>query len=386
MNNGILYIIDNYRSPYAGTEGQLYHLINGLDRSRFKAKLVLFQPSEYITREGFPCEVEVLHIRKLLSARTWLRLHEFANRARREGYALAHIFFNDPSIVAPFFLKAQGFKVIVSRRDMGFWHNRWNLPLLRLNRMFVDGVITNSEAVKQITHESERYPLRDIHVIANGYPAARALPVEPCPSELFDLTRRGDCVVGLVANIRPIKRIHDAIEAIAILRRQNCSVSLVIIGSGDSGPLEHLSHDRGISAHIRFLGARRDVHRFLPFFSCGLLCSESEGFSNSLIEYLRAGLPVICTAAGGNVEIVQDDHNGYLYPVGDIERLAELLNRVAQSPVLRERLGQGALNSAERYTIDRMLNAHANLYCRLLTIASNKNGTCRRPQGCERDH
>ncbi len=310
----IMYLMDAYRDPYAGTEQQLFNLIDGLDRSRFTPALALFRPSAHIDQYGFPCPVEVLNIHRMFSPRTIIKMTRFALALKRNNYRLVHIFFNDASILAPAFLKLFGIRVVISRRDMGFWYTPGKLAILRVNRIFIDRVIANCQAVKQVTHEKEGIPLEKIQVIYNGH-APPPDPVDHNARENPPWLNDGKAVVGIVANIRPVKRIGDLIHAFGLLRRYRSDVKLVIVGSGDTRPLQELARELNLADHVYFTGAQTDIPPIIRQFDVGVLCSESEGLSNAIIEYMQCRVPVVCTDTGGNSELVLDGETGYRVPV-----------------------------------------------------------------------
>ena len=101
----------------------------------------------------------------------------------------------------------------------------------------------------------------------------------------------------------------------------------------------------------------------LPGFDIGLLCSESEGFSNTLIEYLQAGLPVICSHVGGNPEIIEHEVNGLLYPAGDIDALSAHILALAGDPQRRSTMGvAGRAKVKSQYGLSKLVTAHQHLY------------------------
>ena len=358
----LLFIIDYYNNPYAGTEGQLLKLLSGLDRSRFEPELAVFRASEYLSKHAFPVPVSVLRVTRLVSPISWLRLFRFLVEKRRAGFRIAHVFFNDASIICPPILKLLGYRIIISRRDMGYWLNRHNLLPLRINQHYVDKVIVNSHAVKEVTVTMEGYKNENVVVIYNGYEASELTHVNN-----VDGTFNGTFLkMVLVANIRPLKRIHDAIHALSILRKTCPNSHLYIVGGGDSSELEALCNSLGLVEYVSFLGMRKDVQALLPSFDIGLLCSESEGFSNTLIEYLQAGLAVICSDVGGNREIIMHGVNGLLYTAGDVDALVENLLKIVNEPSLRARLGDaGRIMVQEDYCMQRMLSLHEQLYSTL---------------------
>ncbi len=362
----ILYIIDTYRNPYAGTEGQLYKLIDNMDRARYEPHLLLLNSSDYIKKNGFPCDTSVVGYSKLSSPSTWYHLYRHLKAKRSEGFLLAHVFFNDPSIIAPPLLRLLGYKTLISRRDMGYWYTSVRLSLLRLNSFFIDGVIVNSEAVKAITHQKERISLNKIHVIYNGYDVEITKSINSAAA--IDKKINNEIVnIGIVANIRPIKRMEDAIRAIGLFVKQTTKVKLTIVGDGSPEKLITLAKSLDCEGSVDFVGAQSNVKSFIKNFDIAILCSESEGFSNAIIEYMQEGKPVVCSNVGGNPEIIISGENGYLYEVGDVDGLVDKLSLLIESSEVRNELGlNGQCKVLQEYSIDRMLNEHYSIYGALL--------------------
>lgn len=379
----VLFVIDYFGNPHAGTEGQLFNLVSGLDRDFVEPHLLVFQESPWLAAHGFPCYYTVLGHRSLSSPGTWFGLWRLAREFRSAGFRLAHVFFNDPSIICPPVFRLAGIRSLISRRDMGYWYNPSLKRLLRMTGRFAEGVIANSQAVRTVTCEAEGFPTKAVHVIYNGYPedsgtqADSATPVEP----LATLRKQGRLLVGLTANIRPIKRMQDAIAVLGLLRDTAPLLDLVIIGAGESGFLKEQAAHAGVLDRVHFLGAREDVKACLSYLDIGILCSESEGFSNAIVEYLQAGLPVVCSDVGGNPEAVREGENGFVFPMGDVGRFAEAVLKLASDPELREELGNAArLDAVERFDMRVMVNSHQALYRRLV----DKAGAVE-PDGSARD-
>ncbi|TDT39477.1 glycosyltransferase involved in cell wall biosynthesis [Halospina denitrificans] len=369
----IVIVIDQYRDPYAGTEGQVFKLAHGLVDRGWKVRLAVFRESQYIRSGDFPVPVDVLGIGSIGSLGSLLKLYRYSFQLRRENFQLAHIFFNDASVIGPPIFWAAGIPSLISRRDMGFWYNRLHRLLLPWTGAFADSVVCNSKAVAEVTRRVERFPDRKTVVIYNGYPQAEAginrelggVPEDDVPTVF---------TVGLVANLRPIKRIRDLLLASASLVSADIRFELHIVGGGDSNELQATAQALGVEKQVVFWGAREDVPERIKEFDVAVLCSESEGFSNSIIEYMRGGKPVVCTDAGGNAEIVEHGVNGYLYPVGDTETLARYLAELARCPEKRREMGQqGLARVKDCYTIDRMLDEHEALYTQIIEGGRDTN-------------
>lgn len=374
MTTKIMYLADRYPGPQAGTEGQLLQLVQHLDRSRYEPSMTVFRSSAFVEQNRFPCPVRVLGITKLASLRAIFKIVRYVLALRREGYRLVHCFFNDSSMIAPLFLKLFGIRVLVSRRDMGFWYTPRNLAVLRLVGPFVDRYIANSQAVKQFVRQREWVPDEKISVIYNGYDFSADNDNQTKAAATILGVPDGVPVVGIVANLRPIKRMDTLVEAFALTSKQCSDAYLIIVGDKESKQavdtleeLEILARRLGIHHRVIFTGRVEDPMPYINRFTVAVLCSESEGFSNSLIEYMQAGCPVVCTDTGGNSEVVQDGHNGFLVPVGDIEALADRIVRLISDSELTRRLGKAAHETIQStYSHVRMVAEHMACYDEVL--------------------
>ncbi len=367
-----MYLMDAYAGPYAGTERQLFSLVSRLDRRSFEPHLTVLRHTPYLDRKDLPCPVEILNIPRILSLGTPIKLWRYARSLVRRRFSVVHVVFNDASVVAPFFLKLAGLRVVVSRRDMGFWYTRGNLRLLRLNRPFVDVVVANSRAVKRNVEQAEGFPDHKVRIIYNGYDDAGGCGSRPTAVRAQLGIDESAPIVGAVANLRPIKRLADLIEAFALILKTHPTSRLVVVGDGEEREsLTKRARSLGIAQAVRFAGRVPDTLPFVREFAVGVLCSESEGFPNAIIEYMYCGKPTVCTAVGGAPEILEHGVHGFLVPVGDVTAIAECLTRLLSDESLAAKLGNAA---RERVRIqcspDGMIEAHSKLYASLAGAAS----------------
>lgn len=357
----IVYLIDIYKTPYAGTERQLLYLIKHLDRTKIEPQLAVLRSSQYIENNDFPCKIENLDIKSILSINAVLSMVKFAYKIRSQNIKVVHIYFNDASIIAPIILKIFGHKVIISRRDMGFWYKLIYVWILRVNHYFIDLTIANCEAVRNVAIQKEWIERNKTRVIYNGY----------MQEELYDIKskykKRGKWVIGIVGNISPLKRVEDLIMAFVKVLTVNPNSELLIIGDGDYSKLQQLAGNLKIRNLVKFLGRKENVIEYIREFDIGILCSETEGCSNSLIEYIYNGVPVACTNTGGNIELIKDGFSGYLIPVGDIDLLAIRINDIISNYRLALERAKNAYDHVKRLCgMQRMIDEHTQLYLNLI--------------------
>lgn len=373
----LIFILDDFPGLGAGTEGQFWLLLRGLDRARVMPAIILLRPSVFLQREVIDVPLRVLNIERLRSLRSLCRILGAAWWARREGFQVAHIFFNDSAMVFPPVLKLLGIKVIVSRRDLGFWYTSRNLRVLRFSNRFVDAVVANCAAVRDAVLGAEQCPSEKVEVIYNG---VRRILGPSCTKgrRAFGVPEEVPLIV-LVANLRPLKRVGDAIRALAEVDcyAGNAPHLLVVGEDRDSAgaashlaELKEIARDLCVNDRVHFAGKVEDPMPAISLADVCLLCSETEGLSNVVIEYMLAGKPVVCTAVGGNSEIVLDGRTGRLVPVGSIGKLAAALNEILNDPVLARTWGELARKRATKlFNSAEMVEQHQQLYAKLLGSA-----------------
>ncbi len=169
-------------------------------------------------------------------------------------------------------------------------------------------------------------------------------------------------LVGIIGRLDPIKNHPILFQAVKNLRSQFPAIRLLVVGDGEER--SHLEKLRDNS--IILLGNRLDVPTILQALDVFVLPSCNEGISNTLLEAMASTLPVIATRVGGNIELVQQNINGFLVPVGDVNAITSALLQYAMSPNLREQHGQAGRRIAiEQFSIDRMVRGYEKVYHRV---------------------
>ena len=121
----------------------------------------------------------------------------------------------------------------------------------------------------------------------------------------------------------------------------------------------------GIAERVRFLGLRRDVAERLAQSQLFVLATRWEGFPYTILEAMRAGLPVVASDVGGVREAVVHGETGLLVPRGDEQALRQRLSEMLASVDLRQRLGAAGRRRFEAtFTFARMIDKTAAVYSR----------------------
>lgn len=178
-------------------------------------------------------------------------------------------------------------------------------------------------------------------------------------------------LLGCIGALRTVKNHAGLISAFArAFSESSTKVHLVLVGGGAlESDLKDLCRTLGIDDRVIFLGLRDDVLHILQTLDCFVLNSDTEGLSYAVLEAMACGLPVIATSVGGNPELVEDDVHGWLYDVGDQEKLTALLEEAVRDPKLLAACGTRAREKVRSaYSLDKMAQSYAHLYEEVLSL------------------
>jgi sugar transferase (PEP-CTERM/EpsH1 system associated) len=244
------------------------------------------------------------------------------------------------------------------------------LPMRR--RLFRRAAYAMGDAVFALTKELRNFHARQawvspesIGVIYNGVDTERFAPCEKTRLTMRkELGLPGQSfVIGSVGRLVPIKDHATLLKAAALLAGKGIDVRVLLVGQGpEREKLEHLAAEP-LRGKVCFAGDSGRVPEMLNAMDVFVLPSLNEGMSNTLLEAMASGLPVLATNVGGNPEIVQDNADGCLFKPGDVHWLADKLKQLAGDPGLAHQLGTAARNRAmNSFSLSRMLDAYRRFY------------------------
>lgn len=176
--------------------------------------------------------------------------------------------------------------------------------------------------------------------------------------------RPGDSPARLVmvARLSRWKDQSTLLHALSDLKDLDWQLDLV--GDGPlRGQVEKLAQRLGLTSRVTFCGFRLDIPERLAQAQVFLLISKWEGFPRSILEAMRAGLPVVASDVGGVPESVVDGETGFVIPRGDVGLLHDCLLKLISNPELRVRMGRnGRARYEERFTFDRLVGRTTEIY------------------------
>lgn len=369
----LTYIIDVLRTNLAGTENQLIKMIKGVDRARFDVELVCFRDDPWFeaNKASLNCPARIFPISNFKAPGTYWNILRLAAYLRSSKADVVHTFFPVGNIVGVFAAWLAGVKVVISsRRDYGEWMSPRYLFVTKLANRFTTRIIANSNAVKELTISREQAWSDRLGVIYNGIDTSFGRDLERDRALKTKLgIPEGDLVAGIVANFRPMKHHHTFVWAAAEVLKKRTDVTFILIGAG---PLreeaERLAGELGVKKKLLFLGPQKQILPYLSIMDIGVNCSEGEGLSNAVMEYMSAGVPCVVSQAGGNPDLIQDGVNGFTFKIDDHKALASSMLRLFEDAGAR-----AAFTAAARRKIDTemslgvILSKYEDLYSGLFS-------------------
>ena len=140
--------------------------------------------------------------------------------------------------------------------------------------------------------------------------------------------------------------------------------ALVLLGDGSlRDDVARCATQSGYGDRVHLLGARDDVAQLMPGFDVFALPSLNEGISNTILEAMACGVPVVASRVGGNAELYRDAQHGSLYESGEIDALAAALGQYRDNEPMRlERASAARRHVVENFSLTRMIDRYQSLY------------------------
>lgn len=283
---------------------------------------------------------------------------------------------NLAALEAQFVAAAAGIRASVhgehGRDVFDLYGKNWRYNLLRrAARPLVSNYIAVSRDLETWLRMTIGVPPSKLHQIYNGVDSTKFHPREGARPEF---AHPDSIVFGSVGRMVEVKDYPTLIHAFIQLMRQQPEraerARLVIVGEGPArSTCLDLLQSAGL-AHLAWLpGERHDIAEIMQVFDVFVQPSKNEGISNTILEALASGLPVIATEVGGNVELIADGVNGTLVPPGDVGEMAQALLSYLDAPArIAEHGGNARQHAEQRFSIPAMAEAYARVYDQTLGL------------------
>ncbi len=253
----------------------------------------------------------------------------------------------------------------------------------RVYAPFVQRFVALSQDLQQYLIGKVGIAPERVSQIYNGVDAERFRPAVDGPERIVGCPfNPGEhWLVGTVGRMQAIKDpvllARAFVRALELRPELRPRARLAMVGDGPVRPqAQAILDEAGVSSLSWLPGERHDVPDVMRGLSCFVLPSLSEGISNTILEAMATGLPVLATDVGGNAELVLSGSTGDVIPAGDVEAMAHSLIFMAADPRLACMWGAAGRKRVERhFSMQAMVSAYQNLYDRQLGRASHLVGS-----------
>ncbi len=350
---------------FGGIERDITNIALHLDRRYFQVHVASYFPYgaryDELRANGIP--VVGLPIGRFLSRATVEAALVLRRYIQARQIRILHAWDNSSVLAVPLARLCKVPVVVSSVLGHRSLTRRSTVHLLRHVDRMSDAVVTNCHALLRHLAEDEGVPRHKLHICRNGIDTQKFSPGTRDIPELRDAS----LVVGTVAVLRPVKAIEVLLEAFAQMQGCHQGMKLVVVGDGPELPRLEAARDHlGLEKSCLFVPGTEDVVRWLRAMDIFILCSLSEGFSNTLLEAMACGCATIATRVGGTPELLGQNERGLLCRSGDPDDLANRLRLLVTDPPLRTTLGDRAMRFAQEMSIERATSSFSDLYTSLL--------------------
>ena len=371
----IVHIVHHFDT--GGMENGMVNLFNALPAARFRHAVICLTDFSNFRERIQAQHVDFYGLHKSPGhSFSWVpRLWKLLRRLRPD---LVHT-RNLSALEAQFIARAAGIRRTVHGehgRDVFDLHGltRKYIWLRRAAQPLVSHYIAVSRDLASWLRDTVSVPAQKITQIYNGVDCTLFHPHDGVkhlglPEGFADAH---SIVFGSVGRMAEVKDYPTLTRAFIQLVQGHPGVAsrarLVIVGEGVSRPVCLALLAEAKLAHLAWLpGERHDIANILRALDVFVLPSLNEGISNTLLEAQATGLPVIATRVGGNVELVEDQVNGYLVAPADVEKMAQaLLSYMDADERILEQGQQARRRVAESFNIPAMAEAYAGIYDQVL--------------------
>lgn len=366
-----------------GTEGQVYNLSKGLSSSHFDLEIAaLNKTGPFVDKyEQDGITINEFPIQSFFSLEAFLQLIRLTKYLRKNRIDIVHA-YNFYSIIFSIpAAKLAGVPVVIaSIRDQGVYLTKSQKWMQRAVCLLADRILVNSESIKQWLLD-QGYQQSKITLIKNGIDLSSSESLGITTSKKSNIRKELEIkdnapLVVMIARLNKHKGVADFIEAAALVNREHPQARFLLIGkpskdsvSADKGSISDqqqwfaLRRQLKLEKVVFFCGYRSDVAQILSQAAVSVLPSHSEGISNTLLESMAAGVPIVSTRVGGASELVEEGVDGILVPAHCPQQLAGGISRILNSIELAQRLSLAARQKVtDNFSLHSMVENTKKVY------------------------
>ncbi|NOY63315.1 MAG: glycosyltransferase [Gammaproteobacteria bacterium] len=348
-----------------GLENGVVNIVNGLNNDKFSSSVCcLKQRGEFADRIEDK-NVSIIEM-EMAPGNDYRLAFRMARHFRKTGVDIVHTRNQKAFLYGFVAAKLAGVKAIIhSEHGRQFPGKLHYAKLQRLFSRYTDAIVSVSDDLRQQLDHHFNIPKARIEVIYNGVVMERFADLDRSTARKKLAIRDNTIVIGAVGRLAEVKNYFSLLKAANELG-EDFDILVLMVGDGpDREALENYAHQHMAPGAVRFMGHQDRVEVFMPAMDIFVLPSWSEGISNTLLEAMAAGVPIVASNVGGNKEIVPRSA-GALYPAGDVRQMVRELAAVCRDPACRQAMGLAGKNwVAGHFTLKKMIDQYEALYQRV---------------------
>ncbi len=349
----------------AGTERQVVETAKRLHADRFDVHVVCLEDSPQLQSLKGICHIAVFPTNSAKNLKGVSQAAQFRRYIGQHKLQIVHAYMNKTAAFAVMSAVGARHIVVTSRLNTGYWYTPAMRRFFRLLNTRTDAIMANSEEAKRIAVETEGLPPDKVHVVYQGVDMDRFRRGlgDATAAEKLGVPRNAR-VVGIVANLRPVKDHALFLRTAKIVAEQVEDAVFLLAGRGELyQELCGLAKELGIRERVFFTQGEGNIMDYLARMSVGCLTSFSEGFSNAIMEYMAAGMPVVAINVGGNRDAIIEGETGFLVADRTPEAFAEPLVRLLRDEGLRVKMGEaGYRRCVENFEVGKTIGQLEEFY------------------------
>lgn len=352
-----------YALQPGGMEFGLVKIVNGMDRARVRSSICSTVPAVGNMKTLVSPEVPVFELRRREGNDPRL-VWDLYRLLRRERPHIVHTHAWGTLVEGLVAARLARVPVVIHGEHGTLQLRGYQSRIQRSMWGRTDRVLSVSLRLAERMAAVTGFPHERITTIQNGVDCSRFSPAlrEAARAELG--LARESVVIGTAGRLVPVKDHGNLIDALVILRQRGWRFTALIAGDGPLGALlESRIAAHNLTSDVRLLGQRTDIERVFAALDVFVLPSKSEGMSNTILEAMASGAPVVATRVGAADELVEDGRTGLLVPRENAGALSAALMRLVEDPALRRQMGSaGRLKAETEFSLARMVRTYETFY------------------------
>jgi glycosyltransferase involved in cell wall biosynthesis len=352
----ILFFIESLRS--GGKERRLVELLKYLNSTSDYEILLVLTRKEVDYSEVFELGFNIKFIERRFLKKDPKLFYSFYKTVKNFKPDILHVWGNMVALYALPTKLLLGLPLINNQITDAFEFVPGGILSHKITFRFSDLIIANSKAGLKAYNS----PPKKSRVIYNGFNFERIKNIKPSGEIRQKLNIKTRHVIGMAASFSELKDYETYIKAANKMLSENEDCTFLCMGKGDDSKYRELVGSDW-KENIKFLGLQSDVESVMNCCDIGVLSTYTEGLSNSILEFMAIGKPIVATRGGGTEELVLDNQTGFLVNAKSPDEMAEKIKSLLADPQKAQEMGEkGKERIMSNFTISKMAEQFVKVY------------------------